>query len=80
MTHVTFPLPHCLLFIMFYNFGAICNQPPPLKERKKERKHLVYSSLIIIAASLAAQLVKNLPAMQESLVRFLGQKDMLEKG
>ena len=65
---------------MFYNFGAICNQPPPLKKRKKERKHLVYSSLIIIAASLAAQLVKNLPAMQESLVRFLGQKDMLEKG
>ena len=27
-----------------------------------------------------AQLVKNLPAMQETLVRFLGQKDPLEKG
>ena len=30
--------------------------------------------------SLAAQLVKNLPAMQEIPVRFLGRKDPLEKG
>ena len=30
--------------------------------------------------SLIAQLVKNLPAMQETLVWFLGQKDLLEKG
>ena len=30
-------------------------------------------------ASLLAQLVKNLPAMQETLVRFLGQEDPLEK-
>ena len=31
-------------------------------------------------ASLIAQLVKNLPAMQETLARFLGQEDPLEKG
>ena len=31
-------------------------------------------------ASLLAQLVKNLPAMQETLVQFLGQEDPLEKG
>ena len=31
-------------------------------------------------ATLIAQLVKNLPAMQETLVRFLGQEDPLEKG
>ena len=31
-------------------------------------------------ASLIAQLVKNLPAMQETLVRFLGWEDPLEKG
>ena len=31
-------------------------------------------------ASLVAQLVKNLPAMQESPVQFLGQEDPLEKG
>ena len=31
-------------------------------------------------ASILAQLVKNLPAMQESPIPFLGQKDPLEKG
>ena len=31
-------------------------------------------------ASLIAQLVKNLPAMQETPVRFLGREDLLEKG
>ena len=31
-------------------------------------------------ASLIAQLVKNPPAMQEILVRFLGGEDLLEKG
>ena len=30
-------------------------------------------------ASLVAQLVKNPPAVQETLVRFLGQEDALEK-
>ena len=31
-------------------------------------------------ASLIAQLVKNPPRMQETLVPFLGQEDLLEKG
>ena len=31
-------------------------------------------------ASLVAQMVKNLPAMIETRVRFLGQEDPLEKG
>ena len=31
-------------------------------------------------ASLVAQLIKNLPAMQESWVRSLGWEDPLEKG
>ena len=31
-------------------------------------------------ASLVVQLVKNQPAMQETLVQFLGQEDSLEKG
>ena len=30
--------------------------------------------------SLVAQLVKNPPAMQETLVQFLGREDLLEKG
>ena len=33
-----------------------------------------------IRASLVAQMVKNPPAMQETLVQFLGQEDPLEKG
>ena len=31
-------------------------------------------------ASLLVQLVKNLPAMQETPVRFLGREKLLEKG
>ena len=31
-------------------------------------------------ASLVAQMVKNLPAMQETQVQILGQEDPLEKG
>ena len=33
----------------------------------------------ILGASLVAQIVKNLPAVQETWVRFLGQKDPLEE-
>ena len=33
-----------------------------------------------LPGSLVAQIVKNLPAMQESLVQFLDQDDHLEKG
>ena len=35
---------------------------------------------LIPKASLVAQLVKNLPAMQETPVQCLGQEDPLEKG
>ena len=34
----------------------------------------------ISQASLIAQMVKNLPAIQETSVRFLGREDLLEKG
>ena len=36
--------------------------------------------LLLILDFLIAQLVKNLPAMQETLVQFLAQEDPLEKG
>ena len=36
---------------------------------------VVVHRLLIAAASLVAQLVKNPPAMQETQVRFLGQED-----
>ena len=34
----------------------------------------------MIETSLVAQTVKNLPAMQETLVQFLGREDPVEKG
>ena len=44
-------------------------------------KSNIYSLInCIYWASLVAQLVKNLRAMQETLVRFLGGTDSLEKG
>ena len=36
-------------------------------------------SLTIFKTSLIAQSVKNMPAMQEAWVQFLGQEDPLEK-
>ena len=37
-------------------------------------------SHVSFRASLVAQLVKNLPAVQETRVQFLGREDPLEKG
>ena len=37
-------------------------------------------TMTMMKASLLAQLVKNPPAMQETLVQFLGWDDPLEKG
>ena len=39
----------------------------------------IFPSISKNRASLVAQLVKNPPAMQETLVRFLGQEDPLEQ-
>ena len=42
--------------------------------------YLFYNSTILVdRASLVAQLVENLPAMQETWVQFLGWEDPLEK-
>ena len=38
--------------------------------------HLI---IVLLWASLVAQLVENLPAMQETWIRFLGREDPLEK-
>ena len=40
----------------------------------------VISTIYNLSASPVAQLVKNRPAMQETLVRFLGQEDPPGKG
>ena len=42
---------------------------------------LQFNSILTLSwASLIAQLVKNLLAMQETLIQFLGWEDPLEKG
>ena len=52
-----------------------------------EAENCVYQCLLnkqdhidVVGASLAAQLAKNVPAMQETPVWFLSQEDPLEKG
>ena len=42
--------------------------------------NLRYADNTILVASLVIQTAKNLPAMPETQVRFLGWKDPLEKG
>ena len=41
---------------------------------------MIYHCCFSCYASLIAQLVKNPPAMQETLVRFLGRENPLKKG
>ena len=36
--------------------------------------------IYIYGSFLVAQLLKNLPSLQETLVQFLGKEDSLEKG
>ena len=45
-----------------------------------EKSFLKSVRYVLVGASLVAKLVKNPPAVQETLVRFLGHKDPLEKG
>jgi len=42
--------------------------------------HLLFNGRARDRASLIPQFIKNPPAMQKALVRFLGWKDPLEKG
>ena len=58
-----------------FNFTVVCEQT----------LYYSYSFKFVMLygpdwASLIAQLVMNPPAMQETLVQFLGQEDQLEKG
>ena len=46
--------------------------------RKEEETHQEHSTGLV--ASLVAQMVKNLPAMQKAQVHSLGRDDPLEKG
>ena len=52
--------------------------PSPLFQMRRLKVNRKVS--LLLRASLIAQLVKNLPAMQETLLRFLCREDPLEKG
>ena len=52
-------------------------------EKTRAQEPSLNSQRVLIStnrASLIAQFVKNLPAMQETQIQFLGQEDHLEKG
>ena len=51
-----------------------------ISKHKLHMKYAAISPTTQSRTSLIAQLVKNLPAMLESLVQFLGWEDPLEKG
>ena len=44
------------------------------------KERMDFHIVCLCGASLLAQLIKNTPAMQETLVQFLGWEDPLEKG
>ena len=63
----------CVCVCVFYFILVIFSRLIPLIVISIEKENKM-------PASLAAQLVKNPPAMQEALVQFLGSEDPLEKG
>ena len=60
--------------------ASSCPTHSEAKQIKRLEQRMAYCRVKQVAVSLVAQLVKNLPAMQETLVRFLGQEDSLEMG
>ena len=58
-------------------FRALGPEPWCLQGAKNTQLYEMFS---LFWGSLVAQLVKNLPAMQETPVWFLGQEDLQEKG
>ena len=63
------------------NVKATMSQSQPQARTQKQATHTkMVTSPAISVASLERQLVRNPPAVQETLVRFLGPEDPLEKG
>ena len=70
--------------------GASCKEPTRQCRRHKRHRfdpwvvkipwRREWQPTLVFWASLVAQLVKNLPAMPETWVQFLGWEDVLEKG
>ena len=60
--------------------SIVCYHGMLLNELPHTRLDYAQPLFSCFLASLIAQLVKNPPAMLETMVRFLGQEDLLEKG
>ena len=84
-----------LYFVLFYLFlfvlAIVASEDPEVHEsriftiipwimRTLSSEAAALKNTRIYRASLVAQLVKNLPAVQETLVQFLGCEDPLEEG
>ena len=61
-------------------WAAVYGVAPSRTRLKRLSSSSSSSSIYIIEGSLMAQMIKNLPAMQETLARSPGQEDPLEKG
>ena len=57
-----------------------CHLETPLERFTNIYEMTISYAYYLLRASLVAQLVNHLPAMQETWVRFLGREDTLEKG
>ena len=70
-------MPNYVISINSFQENVNSTKLPSRSSSKIRLIHL--SSPMSLTASLVAQMVKNLPAMQETQVQSLGQKDPLEK-
>ena len=66
--------------IVLYFFSSPPHPLPTKRDVHRKECSLNLCPVLQMGASLIAQLEKNLPAMQETLIRFLGWEDLLEKG
>ena len=65
---------------IFYQYPQFINYHRIRNRGNKISTFLALVKYNILWGFLVAQLVKNPPAMQKNLVRFLGQEDLLERG
>ena len=70
------------IFILLFLFSIFCSAAVIFTILSSRSLICSFASviLLLILDFLIAQLVKNLPAMQETLVQFLGWENPLEKG
>ena len=65
---------------LFRNSKKAQRNPQEILSLSQRKLSFILSSLLTIGASLVAQMVKNLPAIQETWIWSLGREDPLEKG